>query len=136
MSIDINGVCAYCDLLIIFRTSILVTRINLEFVFAIEANGICEDNLDYCGYTHNGFQFYKSYYGMIIKKKFQKFEIAHCINILLLQKYSDILSDLMPIEEAFIACVYSIMSIIKWRSNSFNFSALYYQIQDHTIVLP
>lgn len=42
----------------------------------------------------------------------------------------------MPVEEAFITCIYLLMLIIKLISNGSSSSALYYRIQGHTIVLP
>ena len=133
---DRNDICACCDLLIVFGTGSLLTRVHPEFVSDIEAGVIVEDDLDCCGCTDNSFQFYKSCYGMIIEKKIPKFGSANCINVSPCQKYPDILSDLTPVEEAFIACAHPVMLIIKLRPSGSGSSALYYRIRDHTVVLP
>ncbi|WP_375449087.1 DUF6570 domain-containing protein [uncultured Nostoc sp.] len=73
---------------------------------------------------------------MIIEKKIPKFGSANCINVSPCQKYPDILSDLTPVEEAFIACAHPVMLIIKLRPSGSGSSALYYRIRDHTVVLP
>ena len=52
---------------------------------------------------------------MIIEKKILKFVSINYINVSLCEKYSDILSDLTPIEEAFIAYAHLVISIIKLR---------------------
>ena len=132
---DINDICARCSLLIMFETGFLLTWVHPKFVSAIEAGVIVEDDLDYCEYTNNGFQFCKSCYDMIIKKKIPKFKSANCINVSPCQKYSDILSDLTPVKEVFIACAYPIMSIIKLRASVYGSFALYYRIWGHTVVL-
>lgn len=133
---DTNDVCACCGLLIVFGTGSLLTRLYPEFVSAIKVGVIVEDDLDCCGCTDNGFQFCKSCYGMIIEKKIPKFGSANCINVSPCQKYPDILSDLTPVEEAFIACAHPVMSIIKLRPSGSGSSASYYRIRGHTVVLP
>lgn len=82
MITDKNNICIYCSLLIVFETGFLLTRIYLKFISAIEANLIVENDLNYCGYTNNSFQFCKSCYNMIIKKKILKLGSANCIKIL------------------------------------------------------
>lgn len=124
--VDTNDVYAYCGLLIVFETGSLLTRVYPEFVSAIEASVIVKNDLDYCGYTDNGFQFCKSCYGMIIEKKIPKFGSANCINVSPCQKYSDILSDLTLVEKTFIARAYSVMLIIKLKLSGSGSSALYY----------
>lgn len=126
MIIDKNNVCAYYDLYIIFGTGFLLTRVHLEFVSAKKIDVIVEDNLDCYEYIDNDFQFCKSCYCMIIKKKILKFGSANCINVSSNQKYSPIPSDLTPIEKVFIAYAYPIMLIIKFRLSGFGFSVLYY----------
>lgn len=132
---DTNNVCACYGLLIVFGTGSLLTRLYPEFVSAIEAGVIVEDDLDCCGYTDNGFQFCKSCYGIIIEKKILKFGSANCINVSPCQKYPDILRDLPLVEEAFIARAHPVMSIIKLRPSGSSSSASYYRIQGHTVVL-
>lgn len=78
---DTNDVYAYYGLLVVFGTGFLPTRVYPDFVSVIEENVIVEDNLDYCGYTDNGFQFCKSCYGMIIERKIPKYWSANCINV-------------------------------------------------------
>ena len=114
----------------------LLTRVHPEFISAIEASVIVEDDLDYCGSTDNGFQFCKSCYCMIIEKKIPKFGSANCSNVLPCQKYPNILSDLTLVEEAFITCAHPVISIIKLRLSDSGSSALYYWIQGHTAMLP
>ncbi len=77
-----------------------------------------------------------TYYGMIIEKQIPKFGSANCINVLPCQKYSDVLSDLTPIEEAFIACAHPVMFVIKLRPSGTGSTASYHQIRGHTVILP
>ena len=118
-----------------FGTSSLLTRVYSKFVSAIEADVIIKDGLNYCGCTDNSFQFCKSCYGIIIEKKILKFRSANYINISPYQKYLDILSNLTPIKEAFIARTHLVISIIKLRPSGSNSSTSYYRIQGHTVVL-
>lgn len=136
MIADTNNVYACYSLFIIFITSFLLTKIHSKFVSTIKAGIMVKNNLDYYRYTDNGFQFCKSYYSMIIKKKISKFGSANCINVLFCQKYLDILIDLMSIKKAFIAYIHLIMSNIKLKYSSFDFFALYYWILGYIIVLP
>lgn len=123
-----NDICAYCDLLIVFGMGFLLTKVYPEFISTIKTDVIVEDNLNYCGYIDNSFQFCKSYYGIIIEKKIRKFGSANCINISHYQKYSDISSDLTPVEKRFITCVHLFISIIKLRPSGSSCSILYYWI--------
>lgn len=82
MIADTNDVCVCYDFLIVFGTGFLLTKVHPEFISTIEAGIIVEDDLDCYKCIDNGFQFYKSCYGMIIKKKIPKFGSANCINVL------------------------------------------------------
>ena len=133
--VDTSDVYAYCGLFIPFGASTLLTKIHLEFVSAIKAAVIVEDNLGYCRQTDNSSYFCKSCYDMIVKKKIPKFRSANCINISVCQKYPDILIDLIFIKEAFIACIYLVILIIKLRLSGFGSFAFYHWIQGYTMVL-
>ena len=133
---DTYDVCACYGLFIVFRTGFLLTRVHPEFISAIKAGVIVKDDFDYCKCTDKGFQFCRSCYGMIIEKKIAKFGSANYINVSLCQKYSNILSDLTCVKEAFIASAYLIMSIINLRLGGSGSSTLYYRIWGHTMVLP
>lgn len=75
---------------------------------------------------NNSSYFYKSCYGIIIKKKISKFGFANFINILSSQKYFDFLSDLSCIQKIFIACAHSVISIIKLKLSGSGLSNLYH----------
>lgn len=51
---------------------------------------------------------------------------TNCINVLFYQKYPNILNDLIAIEKIIITYAYLIILILNLRSNSSNFSILYY----------
>lgn len=111
---DTNDVCTCYGLFIPFGTGTLLTKAHPEFVSAIEAAVIVDDDLDCCGRTDNGSHFCNSCYGMIVEKKIPKLGSANCINVSPCQKYPDVLSDLTPVEEAFIARAHPVMSVIKF----------------------
>ena len=136
MIADTSNVCACCGLFIPFEASTLLTRVHPEFVPAIKAIVIVKDNLDCYKRINNGSHLYKSYYCMIVEEKIPKFESVNCINILPCQKYPDVLSNLTFVEEKFIACTHSIMSIIKLRPTGFDSSAFYHRIRNRMVVLP
>lgn len=106
----------------------MLIRVHLEFTSAIEVVAIVENDLYYCGHTDDSFHLCKSYYSMIFKNKIPKFGSTNCINISPCQKYPDILNDLTPVKEAFIACAYPVISIIKLRPSGSGFSVLYHRI--------
>lgn len=81
MIVDINDIYAYYGLFILFRAGILLTRIYSDFILAIKATIIANDNLDYYKYTNNDSDFCKFYYSIIIEKKITKFRFANFINI-------------------------------------------------------
>lgn len=126
--IDIRDIYVYCSLFILFGTDTLLIRIYLEFVSIIGAVIISEDNFDCCGYTDNSSYFYKSCYGIIIKKNISKFRSANYINILSCQKYPNTYNNLTLIEKVFIISIYSIILIIKLKPSNFGFFVLYYRI--------
>lgn len=121
-----NNVCTYCSLFIPFRASILLTKIYLKFVLAIKATVIVNYNLDYYRYIINNSYFCKYCCSIIIEKKISKFGFANCIYILFYQKYLDIFSDLTLIKEAFIACIYHVIFVIKLKPNKTSLTTLYY----------
>lgn len=78
-----NNVCAYCNLFIPFETDILLTKVYLEFVLAIEAAVIVNNDPDCYERTDNNFHFCNICYDIIVEKQIPKFESANCINVLL-----------------------------------------------------
>lgn len=84
--VGINNVYAYYDLFILFRVNILLIKIYPDFVIAIKAVIIVNDNLDYCGRIDNSSHFYKFCYDIIVEKMIPKFESINYINILLCPK--------------------------------------------------
>lgn len=112
---NINDVCAYCGLFIPLGASILPTKVYLDFVLAIKAIIIGDDNLNYCRHINNGFHSCKFYYGMIVKKKISKFRFANCINILSCQKYPNIFNNSTPVKEVFIVFAHPVMSVRKLK---------------------
>lgn len=83
MIMDTNNICAYYGLFILFEASTLLIKVYSNFILAIKATIIVNNNLDYFEHIINIFHFYKSDYSMIIKKKITKFRFANCLNILL-----------------------------------------------------
>ena len=73
--VDTSDVFAYCGFFIPFGASILLTKLYPEFVSAIEAVVIVKDNFYCCENTNDGFHFYKSCYGMIVKAKILKLHL-------------------------------------------------------------
>ena len=136
MIADISDVCACCGLLILFGASTFLTKVHPKFVSVIEVAVKVENDFNCCGRIDNGSHFYKSYYNMIDKKKIPKFVYDNCINVSHYQKYSDVFSDLTPVEEEFIACANSVISIMKFRLSGSGSLTCYYWIQSHTVVLP
>lgn len=65
---DTNDVYACYSLFIPFGIGILLTKIHLEFVSAMEAAIIVDDDLDYCGHNDNSSHFYNTCYSMIVEK--------------------------------------------------------------------
>lgn len=78
-----NDVCNCYNIFIPFGADILLTKIYPEFVLAIEAAVIADNNLHYYRYSKNSFYFCKIFYNIIIEKKKPKFGSANCINVLL-----------------------------------------------------
>lgn len=79
---DINNICAYCNLFILFETSILLSKVHLKFVLAMEVIVIVNDNLDYYKCSDNDSHFCNFFYGIIIKKKIPKSGFTNYINVL------------------------------------------------------
>lgn len=71
--ININDISIYCNLFILFGTSILLIKIHLEFLFAIKVAIIVNNSLDCYGHTDNSAYFYNTCYDMIVKKQIPKF---------------------------------------------------------------
>lgn len=94
MIVNTNDVYIGYSLFIVIRASTLLFIVQLDFVLAIKAAVIVDDNLNYYGQTNNSFKFCKSYQDMIIKKKIPKFRFVNSINVLLCQKYFNIFSNL------------------------------------------
>ncbi len=133
---DTNDVCTCCGLFIPFGTGTLLTKIHPEFVSAIEVAVIVDDDLDYCGRTDNSSHFCNTCYSIIIEKQISKFGSTNYINVLLCQKYPEVLNDLPLIKEAFIACAHSVISVIKLRPSIIGLTTSYHLIRGHTIILP
>lgn len=125
---DTNDVYACCSLFMSLETSTLLTKVYPEFVSAIEAAIIVNDNFNCCGRTDYSSHFCNTYYDMIIGEQIPKFRSANCINVLLCQKYPDILSDLTHVKEAFITCTHPIKSVIKLRPSGTGSTASYHWI--------
>ncbi len=134
--LDINNVCACCGLFIPFEINTLLTKVHLEFVSAIKAAIIVNDDLDYYKRTDNSSYFYNTCYGMIVEKQIPKFGSTNCINVLPYQKYPDVLSNLTFVKKAFIACAHPIISVIKLKPSGTSLTTSYHQIQGHVVVLP
>lgn len=113
----------------------MLTKVHSEFVLAIKATVIFNDDLDYCGYTNNSSHFCNTCYGIIVEKQIPKFGFVNCINVLPCQKYPDVLSDLIPVKEVFIACAHLVISVIKLKPSGTRSTASYHQICGYTIVL-
>lgn len=113
----------------------MLTKVHLEFVSAIKAAAIVDDNHDCCKRTNNSFHVCNTCYSMIVEKSIPKFGSANCINVLPCQKYSDVFSDLTPIKKTFIACIYSVIFVIKLRPSITDSTTSYYRIQGLTVVL-
>ncbi len=111
-----------------FGTGTLLTKVHLEFVLAIEAVIIVNNDLNCCGHIDNSSHFCNTYYGMIVKKQIPKFGFANYINVLPYQKYFDVLNDLTLVKETFIARAHPIMSIIKLKPSRTGSTTSYYQI--------
>lgn len=108
---DINNICTYYSLFILFKANIMLIRIYLNFVFVIKVIIIVKNNLNYYRCINVGFYFCKSYYAIIVEKKISELVFVNCINVLLYQKYPDILNDLSIIKILIIIYAYLIMSI-------------------------
>lgn len=103
-----------------------MSKIYLNFVLAIEAAVIINNNHDYFAYIDNRSHFCKSFYYMIVEKKISKFGSANYINVLSYWKYSNVFSDLTFVKKIFVICPYLIMSIIKLRFSKTGLSIFYY----------
>lgn len=77
-----NGVYACYSLFIPFGTGIFLTKGYPEFVLAIQAAVIVNDDLDYCRSTNNRSHFCNIYYGIIVEKQIPKFRSINCIHVL------------------------------------------------------
>lgn len=124
MIVDIRNICICYNLFIISGTGFLLIRIYPKFVSIIKASFIIENDFDYCRCINTSFQFCKSCYKIIIEKKISKFGSNNYINILICQKYFNILNNLVLVEKAFITCVYPIKLIIKLKLSDFDSFAL------------
>lgn len=82
MIANTNNVYIYYGLLILFWANILLIKVYLEFISAIKACVILENNIDYWRHIDNGFHLCKSCYSIIVKKKIPQFRSANYINIL------------------------------------------------------
>lgn len=109
-----------------FKASIILTRVYLDFEFAIEAAIIITNDFNYCRYINASSHFCKSSYTIIVEKKISEFGSANYINILPCQKYLNIFNDLTAIKQTIIAYAHSIISIIKLRLSTSGFFTLYY----------
>ncbi len=125
---DINDICACCGLFILFVTGTLLIKANPEFVLAIKAAVIVDDDLDNCGRTDNNSHFCNTCYGIIVEKQIPKFGSANCINVLPYQKYPDVFSDLTFVKKLFIACAHPVMSVIKLRPSKTGSTTSYHWI--------
>ena len=128
MIANTNDVYICCDLFIPFGIGILLTKGHPKFVLAIKAAVIVHDDLDYCGRIDNSSHFCNTYYAMIVGRHSPKFGSANCIIVLPCQKYPYVLSDLTPVKEVFIACTYSVMSVIKLKPIRTGSTAFYNRI--------
>lgn len=104
-----NDISIHCNLYISFWANILLTRLDLNFIFSIEVVIIVEDNFDSCGYIDNSFHFSNSYYIMIIGKKILKFKSINFINILPNQKYFHVFINLIFVKIAIIAWLHFVI---------------------------
>lgn len=125
MIININNICTYYSLFILFEADTLI-KVCLQFIFTIKATIIVKNNHNYCRYIDKRSYFCKFYYNMIIEKKILKLGFANYINILFCQKYPNALSNLIFIEKTFIPHIHPILLIIILRFNSSNPYVLYY----------
>ncbi len=128
MIADTNDVYVCCDFFISFRYDTLLIKVHPEFVLAIEAAVIVDNDLDCFRCTDNSSHFYNICYSIIVEKQIPKFESANYINVLLCQKYLEVLSDLTLVEEAFITYAYSVMSVIKLKPCQTGSTACYHRI--------
>lgn len=75
MIVDTINICVCYSLFLWFGATTMLTRIYLDFLFPIEVAVIVKDDLKYCGHIHTSSNFYKSYYIMVIKKKYQNLDL-------------------------------------------------------------
>lgn len=106
----------------------MLPKVHPNFVLAIEAINILNNDIDYSKCIDNSSHYCKSCYDMIVEIKISKFGSANCINVLPYQKYPYILSDLIPIKEIFIAYTYLVISVIMLKPSKTGSTTLYHWI--------
>lgn len=83
MIADINNICICYGLFILFRAGTILTRVNPNFISAIETAIIIKDDLNCYKHLDYSSYFCKFCYAMVVEKKIPKFGSANYINILL-----------------------------------------------------
>lgn len=69
MIVDINNICIYYSLFILFRTGILLIKVHSVFLLAIKHTIIVDHDFDCCRYTNNDSHFCNTHYNMIVEKQ-------------------------------------------------------------------
>ena len=63
-----------------------------------------------------------------------KFDLINMISVLFCQIYDVIFHDLTLIKNTVIAGIYSVISILKFRSHDFDTAAFYQRIGEHVVI--
>lgn len=93
-------------------------------------------SLDQYGHVRSNCLFCKFCFQYIKELKSSKFGTTNIINVCACQDYSDILKELMLVEEVVIACIHLIILIPKLKLSSASLLVLYHQIHGHVVILP
>lgn len=75
MITDTNNIRTYCSLFIPFRADTILTKVYLDFIFAIKIAIIVKDDLDYYRYFDSSSHFCKFCCTMLLKKRYQNLDL-------------------------------------------------------------